>query len=114
MALMKLIFFVPTAEKERVKEALFQAGAGRYEGYDCCSFESRGTGQFRPLEGSAPFIGSVDRGLERVEEYRVELVYNRALIRPILEALLDAHPYEQPAYETFPIYTIDDCGLLCD
>lgn len=66
----KLIFFVPETHKERVKQAVFAAGAGRFDGYDCCSWETLGNGQFRPLEGSQPFIGAQGQ-IEQVSEYRV-------------------------------------------
>ncbi|RKZ99564.1 MAG: NGG1p interacting factor NIF3, partial [Gammaproteobacteria bacterium] len=57
----KLVFFVPENHKEAVKQAVFDQGAGRYEGYDCCSWETLGTGQFKPLSGSQPFIGQQDQ-----------------------------------------------------
>ena len=53
----KLSFFVPKEDKEMVKEALFAMGAGRYEKYECCSFETLGVGQFKPLKGADPHIG---------------------------------------------------------
>ena len=53
----KLVFFVPDTHKELVKEAIFNAGAGHFDGYDCCSWETQGMGQFRPLDNSQPFIG---------------------------------------------------------
>ena len=53
----KLVFFIPEEYKENMKKSLFEAGAGKYENYDMCSFEVKGTGQFRPLTGSDPFFG---------------------------------------------------------
>lgn len=105
--LLKLVFFVPESHKEIVKEAIFSAGAGRYEGYDCCSWESQGHGQFRPLQGSDPFIGKQGE-IERVLEFRVETVCPESKIKSILEALITAHPYETPAYEVWSVKTIDD------
>ncbi len=101
----KLVFFVPESHKEMVKFAIFSAGAGRYEGYDSCSWETLGTGQFRPLPRSNPFIGQQDQ-IETVPEYRVETICDEKLIKPVLRALLDAHPYETPAYEVWPIETL--------
>ncbi|MDT8311612.1 MAG: NGG1p interacting factor NIF3, partial [Methylophaga sp.] len=69
----KLVFFVPETHKERVKQAVFEAGAGWFDGYDCCSWETLGNGQFRPLEGSQPFIGAQGQ-IEQVSEYRVEVI----------------------------------------
>ena len=103
----KLIFFVPTEYKEAVKQAVFEAGAGRYESYDCCAWETKGIGQFRSLAGSDPFIGKADT-IERVIETRVEMICEDALVPAILGALIDVHPYETPAYEVWPILTIDD------
>lgn len=103
----KLVFFVPESHKEAVKKAIFIAGAGRYDGYDSCSWETLGTGQFRPLEGSQPFIGQ-QGSIETVAEYRVETICEDHLIKTVLIALIEAHPYETPAYEVWPIQTLDD------
>jgi hypothetical protein len=88
-----------------VKQAVFSAGAGRYDGYDSCSWETLGTGQFRPLSGSKPFIGQQDK-IETVPEYRVETICEEKFIKPVLNALLEAHPYETPAYEVWSIETL--------
>lgn len=103
----KLVFFVPETHKERVKQAVFDAGAGRFEGYDCCSWETLGNGQFRPLEGSQPFIGEQDK-IEQVSEYRVEVICADDQLKTIITALLLAHPYETPAYECWPVKTLED------
>jgi hypothetical protein len=103
----KLIFFVPKEYKEKVKDRLFSIGVGRFNGYDRCSFETLGVGQFRPLDGSSPFIGSVGE-VELVEEYRVEMICSDELIVKAVNALLEVHPYEEPAYEVIKILTIDD------
>ena len=100
--MIKLVFFVPAIEKEFVKTALFKAGAGRIGEYDCCSFEIKGTGQFRPLKGSKPHLGSLNQ-LERVEEYRVEMILEENVFETVKTALLSAHPYETPAYEFYSI-----------
>ncbi|HBM22588.1 MAG TPA: NGG1p interacting factor NIF3, partial [Alcanivorax sp.] len=57
MTVYKLCFYVPEEHAEAVKNAVFEAGAGRIGNYDCCSFQVAGQGQFRPLEGSDPYIG---------------------------------------------------------
>ena len=64
----KLCVFVPVSHVEQVKQALFAAGAGRLGDYDCCSWQVLGTGQFRPLDGSQPFLGQTGV-VEQVEEY---------------------------------------------
>lgn len=103
----KVIVFVPEAFKEQLKQAMFAQGAGRYDGYDCCSWESVGQGQFRPLESSQPFIGQSGQ-LETVTEYRIEMVCAKENIKSVLAVMLEQHPYEVPAYEVWPIYSIDD------
>ena len=92
-----LIFYVPVDHKEAVKQAVFSAGAGKFKGYDCCSFETLGSGQFRPMQGSSPFIGSVDR-LESVSEVRVEMMVADEFIESVKAALIANHPYETVAY----------------
>lgn len=100
----KLAFFVPVAEAEPVKEAVFATGAGRIGDYEACCFQTRGTGQFRPLEGADPHIGRVG-DLEQVEELKVELVCEDALIKEALAALKEAHPYEEPAFDVWRLET---------
>jgi hypothetical protein len=103
----KLVFFVPESHKETVKSALFSKGAGQYQGYDCCAWESLGKGQFRPLEGSEPFQGQTNK-IEKVDEYRVEMLCLRQHIKTILQTLIEVHPYEVPAYEVWPVQSLDD------
>lgn len=96
----KLVFFVPEAYCEAVKQAVFQAGAGKQGNYEHCSWQVLGQGQFRPLADSQPFIGQPDK-LELVPEYRVEMVCDDSCIKPVVEALKQAHPYEEPAYDVW-------------
>ena len=96
--MVKLNFFVPESHLERVKQALFDAGAGKIGAYDSCCWQTLGTGQFRGLEGSDPFLGEKG-GIEQFPEYKVELVCEDALIRDVVAALKAAHPYEEPAYD---------------
>src|SRR5699024_4980951 len=70
--------------------------------YDSCSWSVEGDGQFRPLAGADPAIGAVG-GLERVREYRVEMVAPRALREDVRAALRRAHPYEEPAYDLIEV-----------
>lgn len=94
----KICFYVPTSHLEPVKQALFDAGAGRIGDYEHCAWQVLGQGQFRPLIGSDPFLGKQDV-LEQVPEYRVEMVCETALIETVVAALKQAHPYEEPAYD---------------
>ena len=94
----KLCFFVPESHRDTVKQALFAAGAGKIGDYDCCAWQTLGEGQFRPLAGSQPFIGQADQ-IEVVAEWKVEMVCANELIQQAVNALKQAHPYEEPAYE---------------
>lgn len=96
----KICFFVPKDQKEKVKTAMFLAGAGKIGNYDSCAFEVVGVGQFRALSGSKPFIGEQNI-LEKVEEYKVEMFCEAKLIKEVIDALKKNHPYETPAYEVF-------------
>ena len=94
----KLTVYIPETHVEPVKEALFAAGAGRYAAYDRCCWQVLGQGQFRPLAGSDPFIGQ--RGtVERVPEYRVEMICADEAVAAVTDALRASHPYEEPAFD---------------
>jgi len=94
----KLGFYVPEEHLEQVKSAVFQAGAGRIGNYDSCCWQTKGQGQFRPLKGSEPYLGKQDT-VERVEEYRVEMVCPANCLEEVVRALFQAHPYEEPAFD---------------
>ncbi len=95
--LYQLVIYIPESHCELVKNAMFDAGAGRYENYEDCSWQVKGKGQFRPLQGSQPFIGNQNE-LEAVTEFRVEMVCEKQCLKDVIKALLAAHPYEEPAY----------------
>jgi hypothetical protein len=101
----KIVFFVPESHLEPVKQALFDAGAGKIGSYDCCAWQVKGQGQFRPLADSNAYIGEKNQ-LETLEEYRVELVCNKASIQLAIKALISAHPYETPAYEVLEVVDV--------
>jgi len=94
----KLCFYVPESHLEQVKAAVFAAGAGRIGDYDSCCWQVLGHGQFRPLHGSKPFLGQ--KGVvEVLAEYRVEMVCEEQSLKGAVSALLEAHPYEEPAWD---------------
>lgn len=97
--MIKICFFVPSSHVEAVKQAMFNAGAGKIGDYDSCCWQTLGTGQFRPLSGSQPFIGEAGGEIETVEEYKVEMVCERDKLQAALNAMRQAHPYEEPAYD---------------
>lgn len=94
----KIGFFVPPDDAERVKQAVFDAGAGQVGHYTECCWQTLGQGQFRPGENSDPYIGSAGV-LETVNELRVECVCADEHIHTAVAALKKAHPYEEPAYD---------------
>ena len=100
----KLAFFVPPTHLEAVKQAVFAAGGGRLGAYDQCCWQVLGEGQFRPLDGSQPFIGQSGI-VEKVVEWKVELVVDEGVIADVVTALKAAHPYETPAYEVWRLET---------
>lgn len=98
----KLVFFVPVADAEAVTAAVTAAGAGRLGDYDCCTWSTPGTGTFRPLPGARPALGSVGE-LASVAEVRVETLVRRTARAQVVRALVEAHPYETPAYDVVPL-----------
>ena len=98
----KLVAFVPSDHADAVRAALTRSGAGAIGDYDTVSFTSTGEGRFRPLSGAAPAIGAVGE-LEVVPESRVEVVSPRPLRRRVVRALLEAHPYEEVAYDVLEL-----------
>lgn len=100
--LMQLVVYVPTAFSEKVKTALFEAGAGSIGFYDECSFSISGKGTFRPIEGSNPFSGSLNVR-ETAYEDMISVVFESFKKNKILSALRMAHPYEEVAYQIYAL-----------
>ena len=101
----KLVWFVPREALESTRDAVFAAGGGRIGVYTRCSWYTAGTGTFLAGEGADPSIGRVGRE-ERVSELRVETVVPAAQAAEAVRALRDAHPYEQVAFELYPLVDI--------
>lgn len=100
--LYKLAVFVPTSHVEQVREALGNSGAGHIGNYSHCTFQSEGTGTFKPLEGTNPYIGQQGE-LEKVNEYRLETIVPKSKLSSVLAAMEQAHPYEEVAYDLYPL-----------
>jgi hypothetical protein len=98
----KLVVFVPREALEPLRDALFAAGAGRIGDYSRCSWYTVGTGTFLAGEGADPSIGEVGRE-ERVSEIRLETVYPDDAHDDVVAALRRAHPYEEPAFDVYPL-----------
>ncbi|MEA4905637.1 MAG: Nif3-like dinuclear metal center hexameric protein [Petrimonas sp.] len=101
-ALLKLVTFVPESHAEYVRNALFNAGAGNIGNYDSCSFNLHGEGTFRANESATPFVGDVGK-LHFEKEARIETVLPKFRQADVLRALLSVHPYEEPAYDFYPL-----------
>ncbi|MCK4834148.1 MAG: YqfO family protein [Gammaproteobacteria bacterium] len=98
----KICVYVPEKSVENVKQALFDAGAGKIGNYDSCCWQTDGIGQFRPLAGSNPAIGSHGE-IEHVPEVKIELVCEDELVEVAVQAMRDAHPYEEPAFDVWQL-----------
>lgn len=98
----KLVVFVPVEALDAVRDALFAAGAGRIGDYERCSWYTEGTGTFLGGEGTEPVVG--ERGQEeRVPEQRLETVFPADRQDEVVAALRKAHPYEEPAFDLYPL-----------
>jgi dinuclear metal center YbgI/SA1388 family protein len=100
--LFKLVVFVPESHQEKVRAALFGAGAGWIGNYSHCSFNTEGTGTFLPREGSQPYIGQQGK-MESAAEIRIETVVPQSARKAVISAMLKAHPYEEVAYDLYPM-----------
>lgn len=100
--LKKLVTFVPTADVEQVRSALFTAGGGQIGLYDQASFSLPGTGTFRPLEGTNPHIGQIG-AFTQVAETRLEILFENHRQSTVLKALFASHPYEEVAYDIYSL-----------
>ncbi|MCY7397116.1 MAG: Nif3-like dinuclear metal center hexameric protein [Nocardioides sp.] len=103
----KLTVFVPTDAAGRVREALGRAGAGQIGDYEQASYTGTGEGRFRPMVGANPHIGTVG-AVELVPESRIEVVLPRARRTAAVAAMLEVHPYEEPAYDVIALADVGD------
>ncbi|MDT8401033.1 MAG: Nif3-like dinuclear metal center hexameric protein [Bacteroidales bacterium] len=111
--LLKLVVFVPLSYATKVREAIFDAGAGHIGNYDRCSYNVRGEGTFRAGPSAEPFAGEPGRE-HTEEEVRVETVLPVHIKNSVLKAMIDAHPYQEAAYDLYRIEnTVPGAGLGC-
>jgi dinuclear metal center YbgI/SA1388 family protein len=100
--LRKLVTFCPPSHADQVREAIFNAGAGQIGKYDSCSYSTAGEGTFRALDGANPFVGEPGK-LHTEPELRIETIFPAFLENKIITALTQAHPYEEVAYDIYPL-----------
>ncbi len=105
----KLVVFVPAAQVEEVAEAIFAAGGGRIGEYEKCSYRLSGEGTFFGTDATNPVVGKRGR-LERVEEIRLEAVLPKRLVAEVTAAVRRSHPYEEPAFDVYPLDAVPDGG----
>lgn len=98
----KIVVFIPAGHENQVLLAMTAAGAGWIGNYSHCTFQVPGTGTFMPQEGTSPFIGETGK-LERVQEIRLETIVPAALRNRVIQAMIKAHPYEEVAYDVYPL-----------
>src|SRR5439155_19653648 len=98
----KLVWFVPPEALDATRDAVFAAGAGRIGGYERCSYYADGIGTYVGGEGTKPAIGRQERE-ERVTELRVETVVPHDRVDDVVAALRSAHPYEEVAFDLYPL-----------
>lgn len=98
----KISFYVPETHLDIVKNALFAVGAGKQGNYDHCCWQTKGTGQYRPLENSQPFLGNINQ-VSVEPEFLVEIICEDELIDTAIDALKKSHPYETAAFSCWPV-----------
>ena len=104
--MLKLIYYVPESHLESTKNAIFTAGAGGIGNYEHCAWQVLGMGQFKPVQGANPFIGTLEK-LEQIPEWRVETIVPEEKASVVAKALKASHPYEEPAFEFIQILDIE-------
>lgn len=100
--LKKLVVYVPASHANEIRTVLGKAGAGFIGNYSNCSFSANGTGRFMPGENTDPFIGQAGR-LEEVDEVKIETIVPEPLLKKTVTAMIKAHPYEEVAYDVYPL-----------
>ena len=103
--MVKLVWFVPAEALDATRDAVFAAGGGTIGDYERCSWYTAGTGTFLARAGASPAVGGV--GVEeRLAEYRVEVVVPEESVAAAVAALREAHPYEEVAFDLYPLRTL--------
>jgi dinuclear metal center YbgI/SA1388 family protein len=101
-SLYKVVVFVPSSHLDKVREAMADAGAGNIGNYSDCSFVVEGKGSFLPSNSASPYVGEAGK-FERVDETRLEMIVAKSLIGSVINEMLKAHPYEEAAYDIYPL-----------
>ncbi|MFA1820433.1 Nif3-like dinuclear metal center hexameric protein [Virgibacillus oceani] len=100
--LYKVVIYVPESHRKDVMNAINNTGAGHIGNYSHCTFQTKGQGTFKPLEGTSPYIGKQGE-LEFVDEVKIESIAEEGILNKVVKSMVDAHPYEEVAYDIFPM-----------
>ncbi len=100
--LIKLVTFCPLDKLSEIQEAMFEAGAGYIGDYDKCSYYTDGNGTFRALEGTNPYVGNKGE-VHTEKEFRLETIVPEYMLNRVLRAMINSHPYEEPAYDIYKL-----------
>jgi dinuclear metal center YbgI/SA1388 family protein len=106
----KFAVYAPIQESDRISQAIFEAGAGKIGQYTEASFQIKGEGTFKPMEGATPFVGKIGKR-EVVEEIKIETVVPERNLESVILAMKKAHPYEEPAYDTYELKIKQSYGI---
>ena len=98
----KLVVFVPVADTEKIKSAIFKAGGGVISKYSECSFTTNGSGTFKAGPGTNPYVGEIGNRHEE-NESKIEIIFPLYLQHHIVKAMIEVHPYEEVAYDVYPL-----------
>ncbi len=111
--LLKLVVFVPPSHAEKLRDAIFKAGAGHIGNYDRCSYNLSGEGTYRAGEGTDPYAGEAGKD-HKEQEIRIETVMPENAVSRVVKAMTESHPYEEVAYDIYRIEnTMPGAGLGC-
>lgn len=100
--LFKLVVYIPAGHEEELRMAISEEGAGWIGKYSHCTFQTSGTGTFKPMEGTDPFIGRHGE-LEKVKEVRLETIVPASRLNKVIRTMVKVHPYEEVAYDIYPL-----------
>lgn len=101
-SLYKVVVFVPTERADFVRQAMVKEDAGHIGAYSHCTFNMKGVGTFRPLEGTHPYIGTKDE-VSYANEVRIETIVGEEKLQKVIQSMLRAHPYEEVAYDIYKL-----------
>lgn len=98
----KFVIFLPSGSEKKIRKAICGSGGGKFKDYSCCTFSSPGTATFLPEKDAHPYIGNTGE-LSIVDEVRMECIVDEENLRRLIKNVIEAHPYEEPAYDIYRI-----------